>query len=338
MCAAVTIGINGFGRVGRQILHASLSNPNVTVAAINDPFLDNEYVKYLVDHDPAANGRKDIQVELRDGSICVDGQLMKLFHYSDASAIPWGENHVAVVVECSGVFTTTERASGHLAGGAQRVIITAPSADAQTIIVGANEDALKPGWQVISAGSCTAVALAPFLRLLHEHHGIEECTFTSVHACTSAQRAVDGSITKEWRLGRSALHNIIPSSSGAAKSIMKVIPALSGRIAGQSLRVPVQNGSVIDVALRFEKPVSKEGLDALLTESTSNGSALSRVIGVTTKEVVSSDIVGEPKSGIVDLKASYALNDHCHRLLVWYDIERGYAMRVVDLVGLGMQK
>lgn len=324
----VVIGINGFGRVGSQVLRASLSDPNVTVAAINDPFLTADAIAHAIKYDSTA-GRFTGAVEVHAGTIVIDNQVIAISSRSDPSQIPWADFRVDVVVEASGVYTTTERAAAHLAGGASKVVITAPSADAPTIIVGANDEALKPSMQVISTGSCTAVALAPALRFLSDAYGLVDCSFTVIHAATSGQRVVDGA-SKDWRSGRAALTNIIPSVTGAVKSINKALPGTTNRIIGSSFRVPVQIGCAIDATVRLERPVAKATLDATF-QTIPPESRYAKVLSFTADELVSSDVAGCAAT-ILDSRASSALNDNVHKLLLWYDNEAGFAARVLELV------
>jgi glyceraldehyde 3-phosphate dehydrogenase len=330
MSDAVTIGINGFGRVGRAVLIASLSNPAVRVTAINDPFISAEYAAYLVKHD-STHGGFGGSVEAKKDAIVVDGSTIIVTQKSDPASVPWGESRVTYVVECSGVHTTHDRAGAHLAGGALRVVIAAPSSDATTIVQGVNADAMKPSTQVISAGSCTGMVLCPILRLLGERFGIEECTYTSIHAMTPTQKVVDGAHGKEWRSARSATTNIIPHSSGASKTVQKALPHLANKVVGTSLRVPVQNGCALDITVRLTHGVSKEGLDLVIQEATQPGGAFHGLLAFTSDELVSSD-VSSTASAIYDSKASVSLNTTTHKLLWWYSHEIGYAHRLLQLI------
>jgi len=323
------IGINGFGRVGRQVFRVAASIPSVIVTAINDPFLDAEQIAYLIKFD-STFGKYPGSVESRPGAVVVDGKVIKVTQFSDPATVPWAESRTVYVVESSGVFTTLERAALHLAGGAQRVIITAPSADAPMYIVGVNESKFRPENQVISAGSCTAVALAPVLRLLSDKIGINACLFTTIHAATASQRLVDGG-AKEWRLGRAQLNNIIPTSTTGVKCINRLLPNLNGRVSGTAVRVPIQNVCYADVTLEFGQPIKKTALDQIFIDA-SNDAALGKVIGVTTDQVVSSDLVGDAHSAVYDLKAGIQVNESFHKIFLWYDNEHGYARRIVDLI------
>lgn len=328
MSDAVQIGINGFGRVGRAVLIASLSNPRVRVTAINDPFISAEYAAYLIKHD-SVYGRFRGAVEHRKDSIVVDGNIISVTQKSDPASIPWGDSRVAYVVESSGVHTTHDRASAHLAGGASRVVITAPSSDAFTLVAGVNMETFKGTTQVISAGSCTGMFLCPVLRFLNEHFGVEECTFTSIHSTTSSQKVVDGASSKEWRAGRSALNNIIPHSCGALKTIQKALPQIASRVAGTSFRVPVQNGCALDITVRLTNGTSKDALDLAVQEASQGKYA--KCIGFSQEELVSSD-VGDSGCAVFDSAASSSLSQNTHKLLFWYSHELGYAERVLHLI------
>jgi glyceraldehyde 3-phosphate dehydrogenase len=330
MSDAVTIGINGFGRVGRAVLIASLSNPAVRVTAINDPFISAEYAAYLVKHDSSTGGFKG-SVEAKKDAIVVDGCTIAVTQKSDPSSVPWGDSHVTYVIECSGVHTTHDRAGAHLAGGASRVVIAAPSSDAVTLVQGVNADSMKPSTQVISAGSCTGMAVCPILRFLGERFGVDECTFTAIHAVTPTQKVVDGAQGKEWRSARSAMTNIIPHSTGAGKTIQKVLPQLANKVLGTSLRVPVQNGCALDITVRLTNGVSKEALDLAIQEASQPGSTFHGLLAFSSEDLVSSD-VSTSAASIYDAKASVSLSSTTHKLLWWYSHELGYAQRLLQLI------
>lgn len=331
MTEAVAIGINGFGRVGRSILSAALQSTAVRVTAINDPFVNSEYAAHLLKHDPAFRGMKML-IEVRKDAIVVDGAVINISQKSDCASIPWGDSRVTYVVECSGVHTTHDRAGAHLAGGASRVVITAPSSDAHTIIAGVNSDSFKNHMQVISAGSCTGLALGPVLRFLHERYGLEECTFTAIHAITSSQKAVDGMQAKEWRAARNASENIIPHSTGAMKTLQKAMPQLAERVTGTALRVPVTNGCALDITVRLASGVSKEGLDIAISEASATASKYHGLIAFTDEEIVSADVGIAGGAALYDSKASVSLSPKTHKLLLWYSHELGYASRVLNLI------
>jgi glyceraldehyde 3-phosphate dehydrogenase len=354
------VGINGFGRIGRQILDLALDDPHLSVVAINDPFVDAEYIAYLIRHDSATARRsrsRTVEVQAsaaNSGSspqspssphstvtgrnrepqcIIVDDRLIHVYGFSDPAQVPWSESKVQYVIDASGMFTTVERASAHLAGGSSRVVITAPSADAPTIVFGGNEQTFRESFQVISCGSCTALAAAPALKMLNDLVPIADCTITAIHASTTQQGAVDGTNRKDYRLGRSS-NNIIPCPTGAVKSLVKVLPQLQGKIFATSVRVPVQQGSLLDVVVRFEKPVTKAQMDAMFLSASEDQSRYGKLIGYSKDAIVSSDVVGSTYSCIYDQPTSSPVGDDLtrHHLLLWYDNERGYAARVLDLV------
>eukprot|EP00999_Lentomonas_sp_LEN2_P002795 NODE_662_length_1282_cov_142.438961_g623_i0.p1 GENE.NODE_662_length_1282_cov_142.438961_g623_i0~~NODE_662_length_1282_cov_142.438961_g623_i0.p1 ORF type:complete len:334 (-),score=100.20 NODE_662_length_1282_cov_142.438961_g623_i0:199-1200(-) len=326
----VRVGINGFGRIGRLVMRASLAHPDVQVVAVNDPFLDLDYMAYMLKWD-SVHGKFKGTIEAKDGKLVVNGNVIQVYAVSDPAAIPWGENNVEYVVESTGVFTTIDRAGGHLKGGAKRVVISAPSADAPMYVMGCNEDAYKPDQQVISNASCTTNCLAPLAKVLHDKFGIVEGLMTTVHATTATQKTVDAPSKKDWRSGRGILNNIIPSSTGAAKAVGKVIPDLNGKLTGMAFRVPTSDVSVVDLTVRFEKPANKEAIDKAIQEA-SETPRLKGVLVFTDEDVVSSDFLSSTQSSTYDSKASIILNDHFAKIISWYDNEYGYSHRVVDLI------
>lgn len=329
MTDPVLVGINGFGRIGRCFLLASLENPAVRVTAINDPFVSAEYAAYLIKCEARAGSKVKGSIEWRKDVLIIDGSVITVTQKSDAAAIPWGDSRVTYVVECSGVNTTHDRAGAHLAGGASRVVITAPSSDAQTVICGANFESFKPNAQVFAAGSCTGVAIAPVLRLLNEKFGIEDCSFSVIHALTSQQKVVDGTNLKEWRGARSGLSNIIPFSCGAVKTIQKCLPSLSAKLVGTSFRVPVLNGCAVDMTFHFANPTTKEAIDGAISQAASG--ALSGCLEFSDEEIVSGDI-GSTSSAVYDSRASQSLNPTTHKLVFWFSHELGYAVRLIELI------
>lgn len=328
MSEAVLVGINGFGRVGRSFLLSSLENPSIRVTAINDPFVSAEYAAYLIKSE-ARGSAKVKGIDWRADALIIDGCVITVTQKSDASSIPWGDSRVVYVVECSGVNTTHDRAGAHLAGGASRVVITAPSSDAQTVVCGANFEAFKSSSQVIAAGSCTGVAIAPVLRHLNEKFGIDDCSFTVIHALTSQQKIVDGTNSKDWRGARSGLSNIIPFACGALKTIQKCLPAVAVKLIGTSFRVPVLNGCAVDMTFRFANPTSKEAIDSAIRDAASG--ALGKFIEFSDDEIVSGDI-GFTSAAVYDSRASLSLNATTHKLVFWFSHEHGYAERLVDLI------
>eukprot|EP00756_Hemistasia_phaeocysticola_P005495 Hpha_TRINITY_DN13350_c1_g1::TRINITY_DN13350_c1_g1_i1::g.95370::m.95370/K00134/GAPDH, gapA; glyceraldehyde 3-phosphate dehydrogenase len=324
----VRLGVNGFGRIGRMVLRAALKHPDVDLVAVNDPFIDAAYMVYQFKFD-SVHGRFPGTVTHEDGHLVVDNKKIRVHNCKDPADIPWGADSVDIVVEASGVFTTKERAGAHIKGGAGKVIISAPSADAPMFVIGVNEDSYAAHQQVISNASCTTNCLAPLAKIIDEKFGILEGLMTTVHAATGTQRVVDAPSSKDWRGGRSVFGNIIPSSTGAAKAVGKVYPKLNGKITGTAYRVPTPDVSVVDLVCRLEKPASKAEIDKVLKDA-SEGS-LKGVLGYCDEEVVSSDFTGDTHSSIYDSKASISLSDTFVKLVAWYDNEWGYSNRVVEL-------
>lgn len=323
------IGINGFGRIGRLVMRASLGNPDVQVVAVNDPFLDPDYMVYLLTHD-SVHGRFDGQVSVEDGNLIVNGSRIAVFAERDPASIPWGANGADYVVESTGVFTTTEKANAHLRGGAKKVIISAPSADAPMFVMGVNQDKYSPDMNILSNASCTTNCLAPLAKVIHDVFGIEEGLMTTIHAVTATQKTVDGPSGKAWRDGRGAGFNIIPASTGAAKAVGKVIPELNGKLTGMSFRVPVADVSVVDLTCRLARPATYEDICAAVKHASET--SLQGILGYTDELVVSSDFISDPRSSIFDVDAGIQLNDRFVKLVSWYDNEWGYSNRVVDLI------
>jgi len=322
------IGINGFGRIGRLVLRASLEK-GAKVVAINDPFIGIEYMVYLFKYD-STHGRFKGEVSVNGDVLIVNGNKIKVFSERDPKAIQWGSAGADYVVESTGVFTTIEKASAHLEGGAKKVIISAPSADAPMFVVGVNLDAYNPSFKVVSNASCTTNCLAPLAKVIHDNFGIVEGLMTTVHATTATQKTVDGPSGKLWRDGRGAAQNIIPASTGAAKAVSKVIPELNGKLTGMAFRVPVANVSVVDLTVRLAKPASYQDIKDKVKEAAAG--PLKGILGYTEDEVVSSDFIGDTHSSIFDAKAGISLNDQFVKLISWYDNEYGYSNRVVDLI------
>jgi glyceraldehyde 3-phosphate dehydrogenase len=327
---SVKVGINGFGRIGRLVLRASLNNPNVRVVALNDPFMDVEYMVYMFHYD-SVHGRFKGTVEAKNGKLVVNGNEIEVFTEKDPAAIPWGKAGADYVVESTGVFLTTDKASAHLKGGAKKVIISAPSTDAPMFVMGVNEETYKPEYNVISNASCTTNCLAPLAKIVHENFGIVEGLMTTVHAITATQKTVDGPSGKDWRAGRSGLSNIIPASTGAAKAVGKVIPDLNNKLTGMSFRVPNADVSVVDLTVRLNKPASYDDIKAAIKAAAASDK-YKRFVDYTEDEVVSSDFIGDTHSCIFDAKAGISLNNNFVKLIAWYDNEMGYSNRVIDLI------
>lgn len=323
-----SIGINGFGRIGRLVLRASLEK-GAKVVAINDPFIGIEYMVYLFKYD-STHGRYKGEVSVEGDFLVVGGNKIKVFSERDPKAIQWGSAGADYVVESTGVFTTIEKASAHLEGGAKKVIISAPSADAPMFVVGVNLDAYDPKFKVVSNASCTTNCLAPLAKVINDNFGIVEGLMTTVHATTATQKTVDGPSGKLWRDGRGAAQNIIPAATGAAKAVGKVIPELNGKLTGMAFRVPVANVSVVDLTVRLAKPATYETIKQKIKEAAAG--PLKGILDYTEDEVVSSDFIGDTHSSIFDAKAGIPLNDQFVKLISWYDNEYGYSNRVVDLI------
>lgn len=325
----VKVGINGFGRIGRLVLRASLTRDDVQVVAINDPAISVDYMVYMMKYD-SAQGRFQGEVSEKDGKLVVNGKEITVYALMDPAEIPWKEAGAEYIVESTGLFTTTEKASAHFKGGAKKVIISAPSADAPMFVMGVNNDKYTKDMNIISNASCTTNCLAPLTKVIHDNFGIVEGLMTTVHSTTATQKTVDGPSKKDWRGGRAASANIIPSSTGAAKAVGKVIPELNGKLTGMSFRVPTIDVSVVDLTCRLEKPATYEEIKAAVKKASEN--ELKGILDYTEDDVVSSDFLGDPHTSIFDAKAGIALNDNFVKLVSWYDNEWGYSNKVVDLI------
>ncbi|KID75946.1 Glyceraldehyde-3-phosphate dehydrogenase [Metarhizium brunneum] len=327
--APVKVGINGFGRIGRIVFRNAVEHPEIEVVAVNDPFIDTEYAAYMLKYDSSHGIFKgDIKKEA-DGLV-VNGKKVKFFTERDPSAIPWKSAGAEYIVESTGVFTTTDKAKAHLAGGAKKVVISAPSADAPMYVMGVNEKTYDGKADVISNASCTTNCLAPLAKVIHDKFTIVEGLMTTVHSYTATQKTVDGPSGKDWRGGRGAAQNIIPSSTGAAKAVGKVIPDLNGKLTGMSMRVPTANVSVVDLTVRIEKGASYDEIKEAIKEA-ANG-PLKGILAYTEDDIVSSDMNGNTNSSIFDAKAGISLNKNFAKLVSWYDNEWGYSRRVLDLL------
>ncbi|OWZ40805.1 glyceraldehyde-3-phosphate dehydrogenase [Cryptococcus neoformans c45] len=326
----VKVGINGFGRIGRIVLRNAIEHGDLEVVAVNDPFIDLDYMVYMFKYD-STHGRFKGSVEVKDGKLHINNKAIAVFGEKDPTNIKWGEAGAEYVVESTGVFTTTEKASVHLKGGAKKVVISAPSADAPMFVCGVNLDAYKPEYQIVSNASCTTNCLAPLAKVIHDNFTIIEGLMTTVHATTATQRTVDGPSHKDWRGGRGAAANIIPSSTGAAKAVGKVIPSLNGKLTGMSFRVPTSDVSVVDLVCRIEKGASYDEIKDVIKKA-SESPELKGILGYTEDAVVSSDFVGTTESSIFDAQAGIALNANFVKLVSWYDNEYGYSRRVCDLI------
>jgi len=326
---AVKIGINGFGRIGRLVFRAAIDNPAVEVKGINDPFIDLEYMTYMLKYD-TVHGQFQGTVAVEGDMLVVNGKKIKVYGIMSPEEIPWSDCGAEYIVESTGVFTDTAKASAHFKGGAKKVVISAPSKDAPMFVMGVNDDKYTKDMNVVSNASCTTNCLAPLAKVVHDNFGIVEGLMTTVHSITATQKTVDGPSKKDWRGGRAAAHNIIPSSTGAAKAVGKVIPELNGKLTGMAFRVPTIDVSVVDLTCRLEKPATYDEIKAALKKASEN--ELKGILGYTEDEVVSSDFIHDARTSIFDAKAGIALNDNFVKLVSWYDNEWGYSNKVVDLI------
>ncbi|KRZ62767.1 Glyceraldehyde-3-phosphate dehydrogenase 1, partial [Trichinella nativa] len=331
------IGINGFGRIGRLVCRAAVEKNTVHVVAVNDPFLDLKYMAYLFKYD-STHGRFKGDVKLLDGKLEIHSAVsnathtIQVFTEMKPEAIKWGSAGADYVVESTGVFTKMEKAKAHLAGGAKKVVISAPSEDAPMLVMGVNHTTYDPkNYTIVSNASCTTNGLAPLAKVIHDNFGIIEGLMTTVHATTATQKTVDGPSGKHWRDGRGAQQNIIPASTGAAKAVGKVIPALNGKLTGMAFRVPTPDVSVVDLTCRLEKPATYDQIKETLKKA-SQSPEWRGIIGYTDEEVVSTDFIGDSHSSIFDANAGISLNPNFVKLVSWYDNEYGYSHRVVDLI------
>lgn len=323
------IGINGFGRIGRIFLRQILLRKDANVVAINDPLMDPKYVAYLLRHD-STHGIYNQKIALEGSTLVVNDKKIKLFKEADPKKIKWGDLGVKTVVECTGRFTTMKQAQVHIDGGAKKVIISAPSADAPMFVCGVNLDKYSSEMHIISNASCTTNCLAPIAKVVHEKFQILEGLMTTVHAATATQKIIDGPSNKSWRDGRSGMSNIIPASTGAAKAVGKVIPDLNGKLTGMAFRVPVPNVSVVDLTCRLGKAAKLDDIKKAIKDASQG--ELKGILAYTEEEAVSTDFNGSRWSSIFDAKACIALNDNFVKLISWYDNETGYSCRLFDLL------
>ncbi len=326
---AVKVGINGFGRIGRLVFRAAVETGKVDIVGINDPFIDLDYMVYMAKYD-SVHGQFKGEVSTDGTSLIVNGKKIAVYAAMNPEEIGWGACGADYVVESTGVFTTTDKASAHLKAGAKKVVISAPSNDAPMFVMGVNNDAYTTDMNVVSNASCTTNCLAPLAKVINDNFGIVEGLMTTVHATTATQKTVDGPSKKDWRGGRAAGGNIIPSSTGAAKAVGKVIPSLNGKLTGMAFRVPTLDVSVVDLTCRLEKAATYEAIKAAIKKASEN--ELKGILGYTEDAVVSSDFIHEARTSVFDADAGIALNDNFVKLVSWYDNEWGYSNKVVDLI------
>ncbi|XP_020088565.1 glyceraldehyde-3-phosphate dehydrogenase 3, cytosolic-like [Ananas comosus] len=327
----IKLGINGFGRIGRLVARVALLSDDVELVAVNDPFITPEYMTYMFKYDTVHGKWKHHEISVKDDKTLLFGKKpVAVFGIKNPEEIPWAETGAEYIVESTGVFTEKEKAAAHLKGGAKKVIISAPSKDAPMFVVGVNEKEYKSDINIVSNASCTTNCLAPLAKVIHDKFGIVEGLMTTVHSITATQKTVDGPSSKDWRGGRAASFNIIPSSTGAAKAVGKVLPALNGKLTGMSFRVPTIDVSVVDLTVRLEKGATYDEIKAAI-KAESEGK-LKGIIGYVEDDLVSTDFIGDSRSSIFDAKAGIALNKNFVKLVAWYDNEWGYSCRCVDLV------
>ncbi len=327
---SIQVGINGFGRIGRLVLRASLSMPDIEVVAINDPFKAPDYMAYMLKYD-SVHGTLPFNVDSDDKSLIVDGKKITLLSQKEPGDIPWGTVGAQYVIDCTGRFLTREKAQPHIDAGAKKVILSAPSKDdIPMFVVGVNLDTYTPDMNFASNSSCTTNCLAPLAKIIHDQFGIREGLMTTIHAMTASQKVVDGTSTKDWRAGRAAAANIIPSSTGAAKAVGKVIPSLNGKLTGMSFRVPVHDVSVVDLTVNLERETSYDEICAAVKHASEH--EMAGIVQYCDKMFVSSDFVGNSNTCIFDAKAGIALSRSFVKLVAWYDNEWGYSCKMLDLV------
>ncbi|MCL2398722.1 MAG: type I glyceraldehyde-3-phosphate dehydrogenase [Defluviitaleaceae bacterium] len=326
----IKIGINGFGRIGRLVLRSALTRNDVQVVAINDPFIDLEYMKYMLRYD-SVHGQFEGTIKIEGDKLVVNGKPIAVYTERDPANIPWGTDNAEYVVESTGVFLTQDTASAHFKGGAKKVVLSAPAKDdTPTFVMGVNHKEYTSDMNIVSNASCTTNCLAPLAKVINDKYGIAEGLMSTVHATTATQKTVDGPSAKDWRGGRAAAANIIPSSTGAAKAVGLVIPSLKGKLTGMAFRVPTINVSVVDLTIKLEKSASYEDIKA--TVKAASEGELKGILAYTEDAVVSSDFIGETCTSVFDATAGIALNDNFVKLVSWYDNEWGYSSKLVDLI------
>ena len=325
---SIKLGINGFGRIGNLSFQAALEREGVEVLAINDPFITADYMAYMMKYD-TVHGKFNGEVYEKDGNLVVNGKEIKVYNEMDPHNIPWGKDGVEFVLECSGVFKTLEKAQAHIDAGAKQVVISAPSNDAPMFVMGVNHEDYKPEMNIVSNASCTTNCLAPLAKVINDNFGIKEGLMTTVHSTTATQKTVDSASKKDWRGGRAAAANIIPSSTGAAKAVGKVIPSLNGKLTGMSFRVPTVDVSVVDLTVNLEKSATYEEICQAVKKASEN--EMKGILDYTEEPVVSSDFIHDSHTSIFDATAGIMLTDKFVKLVAWYDNEWGYSNKLVDL-------
>ena len=324
---AIKIGINGFGRIGRLVFRSAMKQDDVTVVGVND-LLDIDHLAYLLKYD-SVHGTYDGTIEVKGDNLVVDGHSVRISAERNPSAIGWGDLNTDVVAECTGIFTSLEKAQAHLDGGAKKVVISAPSPDAPMFVMGVNHSEASTLDKIVSNASCTTNCLAPIAKVLNDHFEIEEGLMTTVHATTATQFTVDGPSRKDFRGGRSSLLNIMPASTGAAKAVTKVIPDLVGKLTGMAFRVPTANVSVVDLTVKLKKETSYEEIKQVMRNAASN--EMKNILGYCDEPVVSQDFIGDVRTSVFDAGAGMELNSRFFKIISWYDNECGYSNKLIDL-------
>lgn len=334
----INIGINGFGRIGRMILRCAIMYPEkFSIAAVNDPFISTDYMAYMLKYD-SVHGQAQVDIRAEGNDLIIGDQRIPTYAMRNPEEIPWKQNGAEYIAEATGVFNTTKAAEAHLLAGAKKVIMTAPAKDKETptFVCGVNLDQYRPEMKVISNASCTTNCLAPLVKVIHDNFGVEEALMTTIHSTTNTQKTVDAQSSKDWRGGRAASTNIIPSSTGAAKACALVIPELQGKITGMSFRVPTIDVSAVDLTVRLKTETTMEIINQ--TIKTASEQSLQGILGYTDEPVVSSDFYSDPRTSIYDATAGIQLNPHFFKLVSWYDNEWGYSNKVLSLIEYMNQK
>ncbi|HLW42517.1 MAG TPA: type I glyceraldehyde-3-phosphate dehydrogenase [Flavobacterium sp.] len=324
----IKIGINGFGRIGRLVMRESFERNDVEIVAIND-LMDVELLAYLLKYD-SVHGTFKKEITVEGNTMIIDGQRIRVTSEKDPSLLRWDEAGAEVIAECSGVFKTMDKAGAHLKAGAKKVVVSSPSDDIPMFVLGVNEEKITPQDAIISNASCTTNCLAPVAKILNDEFGIVEGLMTTVHAATASQLVVDGASKKDFRAGRSALNNIIPASTGAAKAVAKVIPELDGKLTGMAFRIPTPNVSVVDLTVKLAKPTTYQHLMDVFKKASET--RYKGILGFTTDAVVSQDFVSDTRISVIDANAGIALNDTFFKIIAWYDNEYGYSAKLLDLM------